>query len=440
MEIAKHLHSQKDFYNLCLVKQFRRVATELLYHTCGSPANLAKLLRTVLQHPDLATRIRDLELTYERNMQAQVTVAVEESELFIRHFKAIGLRPMRQVRWIDALKNVETLSGFIRAALLVHAPNLISMAFYARTIWLGRDFTKPPESVDLDNFWKMMLHPTITALGSLPSPNFHNLRKIFINDKPIHVSRIAPLFYLKSLRELYARDIHEESSPENTSWNPKTFPSGLSGITSLVFDLCNFHPRVLRLLLSACKALEKFRCLDSCPNESWDIGPIGSALQKFRKDLRVLSIYQSQLNERSSEMAMLGSLADFERLELLDINFALFFFSGTGVPEFSNLLPSSIKQIRLFNVRRIPFFEQVVSQDGLVSDFVRNSNTVLPNLNNISVGLVWYDNWEGGDLNDDGSARYEMEPAIEKELEIRGIKFEAYLEEDAFYLVDIRTL
>ena len=97
MEIAKHLHSQKDFYNLCLVKQFKRVATELLYHTCGSPANLAKLLRTVLQHPDLATRIRDLELTYERNMQAQVTVAVEESELFIRHFEAIGLRPMRQV-------------------------------------------------------------------------------------------------------------------------------------------------------------------------------------------------------------------------------------------------------------------------------------------------------------------------------------------------------
>ena len=338
------------------------------------------------------------------------------------------------------MKNVETLSGFIRAALLVHAPNLTSMALYAHTTWLSRDYTKPPKSVDLDNFWKMMLHPTITAQKSSPSPNFHNLRKIFIDDEPIHVSRIAPLFYLESLRELYARDIHEEFSLEYTSWNPKIFPSGLSGITSLVFDLCKLHPQVLRLLLLACKALEKFRCLNSCSDDSWDIGPIGSALQKFKKDLRVLSIYEIGLDDRLPGMGMLGSLADFERLELLDINFALFFVSDTGVPGFSNVLPGSITQIRLFNVRRYFFFEQVVSQDGLVSDFVRNSNTVLPNLNNISVGLVWYDNWEGGDRNDDGSPRYEMEPALEKELEIRGIKFEAYLEEDAFHLVDIRAL
>ena len=196
----------------------------------------------------------------------------------------------------------------------------------------------------------MMLHPTITAQKSSLSPSFHNLRKNFIDDEPIHVSRIAPLFYLESLRELYARGIHEESSPENASWNPKIFPSRLSGITSLIFDLCNFHPQVLRLLLSAYKALEKFRCLNSCPNDSGDIEPIGSALQIFRKDLRVLSIYQTGLNDRLLRVGMLGSLTDFERLELLDINFALFFDSDTGVSKFSHVLPGSITHIRLFNV------------------------------------------------------------------------------------------
>jgi hypothetical protein len=61
LEIAKTLGSKRDYYSLCLVKPFKRVATELLYHA-PYRYNLTALLRTVLQSPEHAALIRNLSI------------------------------------------------------------------------------------------------------------------------------------------------------------------------------------------------------------------------------------------------------------------------------------------------------------------------------------------------------------------------------------------
>jgi hypothetical protein len=211
LEIGKNLRSRKDYRNLCYIKSFQRVARELLYDCCGVNCDVVALMMTVLRFPELGALIRKLTLSASsyRNFREPTP---EEIELIKKYVHGLGLGLSELQRWIricdeclnDGHNGYCVKRGIIFALLLLNTPNVTSFYICCPLYWrpfvhrISPDF---PWQVVTQHYWAVAFPPHGHCL-TRPPPVFQNLKSISIRAKSIDVPQLAPLFKLKSLREL----------------------------------------------------------------------------------------------------------------------------------------------------------------------------------------------------------------------------------------------
>lgn len=194
------------------------------------------------------------------------------------------------------------------------------------------------------------------------------------------------MFKSKSLRELSVWGaIHRHAS---VSRDPSIFLDN-SEISTLRFSLGTIHPKILALLIVSCKILESF---------SYDRSELGSGLDRGRKEvdftliedtlnyLRSLSIYGIDVNLDIDEWTLFSSLANFEKLESLRDDAAVLFPSEDVGLKLSRGFPSSLKRLRLLETPRY-ICDNLDGRNSLLSDFIENTDTILPEMKYLAVGL-----------------------------------------------------
>lgn len=400
LKIAKTLCSKRDYYNLCLVKPFKRVTTELLYH---SPYryNMTTLLRTVLQSPERAALIRNLGICSSSCKDVSVP-SEHELNFFEDRIRALDLYSDDEERWIEGLNNDESIYGVMSALLLLNVPKITEFSTDQNICWepfVKGDEDTAPAHFGTPVYWAVAFPQTGYTLTVPPPPRFENLKSITIREERLDLPQIAPLFHLEALQELTVWEASETTSRSQCDWDLSIFPNGTSSITTLRLGWCHIHISVLAIILRSCRALEHFTYSNSDfggtglrygsgPVKTVDFSPVRKALLRFIHSLRSLIIYSVGLRY-SDAWKPIGSLTDFEQLESLKVDFAVLFLSGSSGAMLSTFLPRSIQRFRMRDTNW-RFLENMTHKDGLLSDLPGNTMTVLPHLRYVALGGSFY--------------------------------------------------
>jgi hypothetical protein len=422
LQITKYLKSRRDYYNLCLVKPFQRVATELLYYglyTC----NLAALLRTVLECPERAPLIRYLCIDRYGFMECP-DPSNDEMKLFEEHIRDLDLYASDEKRWIKDLNSRESMFGIVSALLLLRVPKLITFNTDGTAGWGPNVQSHAPMEFGTPVYWTIAFPQVGDMFTRSPPPRFEQLRKINVCGATVYIPQLASLFYLETLRELNARDVTVTSSSSECNWDSIMFPNGTSGITALRLDLCEVHESILTMILRSCKALEilKLKAIEFGSLRAVNFMPFSKALLRFSNCLRRLSICYSWLVWRHVRSPVIGCLKDFEQLQSLKIDFAVLFPAESSGALLSTVLPNSIQHFQLVDTN-LQFLENIKKKNGLLSNLLGNSTSILPHLQ--YVGLEC-----GEDLSPDYPRRiHYKDKRLLRELEQRGLKSYQYGQE-----------
>jgi hypothetical protein len=422
LQITKYLNSRRDYYYLCLVKPFQRVATELLYYALFT-CNLAALLRTVLECPERAPLIRYLCIDRSGFMDCPAP-SNGEMKLFEEHISDLDLYASDEKRWIKDLNSRESMFGIVSALLLLRVPKLISFNTDGTAGWGSHDQSYAPMEFGTPVYWTIAFPQVGDMFTRSPPPRFEQLRKINVCGATIYIPQLASLFYLETLRELNARDVSVISSRSQCNWDSITFPNGTSGITVLRLDFCQIHESILTVVLRSCKALEilKLKASDFGNNRTVNFMPFSKALLRFSHCLRRLSICDSHYAWRDVRSPVIGCLADFEQLESLKVDFAVLFAAESSGTLLSTVLPDSIQHFQLVDTN-LQFLENIKKKNGLLSNLLGNATSILPYLRYVGLECG-----EDLDLGYPQRIHYKDKRLL-RELEQRGLKSYQYGQE-----------
>ncbi|KAF2250159.1 hypothetical protein BU26DRAFT_564035 [Trematosphaeria pertusa] len=378
---------RKNYYNLCLVKPFRRVATEFLYYRIDHlGVGLVKLLHTVLLHPELAALIRVLDLGWET--ASDISPTKGDLDLVAEHIEKLALTAENEKSWILHLEDDWACATVYTAVLLLHAPNI--------TV-LGAPYDRDNFPVFLDEpcfYWAAAFHRNFYAAPQPPIPKYHQLKSISIIENSIYVEDIIPIFQLQSLQYLRVSALVELRTENAWAWPSSAFGKGMSNIKVLKLDDCGIEPEAQGLMVSACRALEEF-CYEPShyltgkyrpASGVIDLNPISRALQASKLSLRKLIFHHTMISAFYDNCTMIAHhFRDFPRLETIHLDAALIFTAESPFPKLSCILPSGIKQLCIRHTW-YDLFENLMSFDGPLSDMVGTAGTVFPSLMQLSIG------------------------------------------------------
>ncbi|KAF2250160.1 hypothetical protein BU26DRAFT_593950 [Trematosphaeria pertusa] len=359
--------SQQEYYNLCLVKPFKPAATEYLYSWCYSYSDVL-LLRTVLQHPELAALIRDLTLRpcYEKSCQSLPTP--EDMALFNQAIQALGLQPNDEVRWIARLQqnphDCGPESDGIAALLLLHAPNITHL------------------TMDWGFLETLMFDQDCIAFSSWSFQTYCNLKSLELSKVDLSTAQIASLFRLPSLEGL-SITLYKQLTTISES-ERQLFEAGTSNIKSLCLRT-SIYPDVLVLMLDSCRSLTRLSCALSYPNGygiGFDSALLNEALVKHKHCLRELALL-------NMVPVAAGTWTPFEKLETLWV-YASTLYRGLDWPKLASIMPPNLQRLRL-DTLKFPdsgFMGQLLDRHGPFSTLVEHKDVCLPRLRHLSLRVL----------------------------------------------------
>jgi hypothetical protein len=416
--------TRKDYYNLCLVKPFHAVATELLYYNVnnyfGSASTLTAnlLLRTLLRRPGLGHLIRKFRM--EALSPEHRTPISEVSKMLVTTgIMAVGLSSRDQSHWLSLLNNSDVLHDICRALILMRCPNIISFkGSYSCDITPFLEFDG--NHIDNTVFSAAPFHSSQYP-NALEAPSFVHLKKIDLDDF-VTTTDLVALFRLPALEHLAVTELEvdQPNLPDRFE-----FDTGMSNIKALRFAYGYIHPQVLASMVTSCRALTSFSytcCSDKSiynPSLDVDLSVVVSALLVFAPILQLLELagIESDYNNQQ-RYTIVSQMHYFTALQVLRLDASLFLPNSGPWPRLSSLLPGTIKHLQICNVEE-DVYEALTSPTGMLSDLLTAHDPAFTLLEKWDTVLSWSfersESWKTRTSNKEGLRRF---------LSARGIKFE----------------
>ena len=142
-----------------------------------------------------------------------------------------------------------------------------------------------------------------------------------------------------------------------------------------------------------------------------------------------MSIYFTGINIYFGKWTPFSSLANFKKLESLRVDAVVLFPSQDNGSKLSQVLPSSLKHLRLLETPGY-ICDNLDGQNSLLSDFIGNADTVLPDLKYLAVGLP--QRFLGQkDIHEEAKSDYHtfQDVALEAEMKKRDFKCKVFCQE-----------
>jgi hypothetical protein len=393
-----HLSLSMDLYNLCLVKLFNRIRTELLYQDFLGicPRRIYEIVRTLVERPDLGLFVKNLDIEdivilHEEDGLRYRDIPLETTANLVRYIKSLGIPRMMQRYWLDALNNEATCGFILIAILLPLTPNVTSWDFRTVHHWklFPSDKLCPPH---LNNcyFWSVALPQLGYQPMTRPLPSLHTLKRIEIRsyeNSELRMSQLAPLFNISSLERLVIHDFFDENPPSTWTWNLGHFQEQGSNIKYLDLWRVAIHPESVALIIRACKALEVFQYCDEEP----DMGsPISSALGKHNHCLKKLCLccYPNfeKINPTHEDVEVTlqpETLSVFRNLTILHVDHNI--LGDIKSTKLSSILPNSLEALHIGHI--LGDENTFIGAGGVFSDLVGNGASVFPQLRYLRMAM-----------------------------------------------------
>jgi hypothetical protein len=386
--------SRKDYYNLCLIKPFHAVATELLYFSAkddfypSSGPITFLLLRTLLVRPELGLLIREFHALGSSGYSL-LSISEADKTSFRDAIMSVGLREEDQSRWINLLDRPDDFWEVCVVLILMRCPNIITFEkSYSSLYAVFNDSCKI-------SFWTALFHPH-QLQDSKHVPIFANMKRIRLCEF-VTPSDLVVLFRLPALAELSITGLRSKN--DHLSLGLELF-AGTSNIKKLEFADGYIHPHTLVTMVSACKALSSFSCTDIYYNNtsyynhfsidhSTDLAAVVIALFAFRDTLRHLEVTGTDLRYNHQQRGTIARLLpQFTALEDLRLDANLLLPNDKQWPRLSSVLPRNLKQLEIRNAME-GLYGALTSSPNLFSELLTPYDPALPLLQKLKISIFY---------------------------------------------------
>lgn len=356
--------THQDLYNLALVRPFNPAATTFLYASIRKDVHqgrgLYRLLRTVLQKPQLGELIHSLDVPSHRDWVDHVEAVPEAFPRYLEKVvRGLRLTDDDEERWVEGLRSTQTREEVMAALLLLHTPNLTHLELFNSNDW--SPFRIHSRDQEAPKWWEAVFpHRGLPSFTCRLAPSYPHLTTLCVREFNLDMPKVSPLFRIPSLRRLELIDLTEYFGWDEWTWDweAEGFAADTSDIEELKIEGYPVHADALAVMLDSCRALRTFshglaiyyfdcggqmmmtrETRPPCP----DFQVLGNALAKHKLSLEKLAIHNMV---RHPGKPMLG-LETFEKLECATVDTCVLWDADYSQP---SALPLSLRKLRVEHV------------------------------------------------------------------------------------------
>ncbi|KAF2874147.1 hypothetical protein BDV95DRAFT_604349 [Massariosphaeria phaeospora] len=375
---------RNDYASLCRLQPFQRAATELLYSSIEvkHAKDMIILLRTILLHPELGTLIRKLKIKFNLDIK---TVDKQDLLLFNEHVGLLHLRFTQEGQWTCHSEDPTAYGSICAALFLIHAPDITELTIDDTNGWVGQ-YIKG----SLRSTWTTTFDPTAFQSVSRPTPMTHNLTTLCMQQGDYILMQMPLLFRLRSLR--HVKLVNWTQLEYQTNWHWET-GEGLSSVRTLNLPDCLVHPKLVAMLVKACKVLEEFSYSLSpyhAPGKL-DLASMWTALRNHKHCIKRIEFFTYH---SVSCDPLANEFLDYTSLEVLRLDTDLICSHEETLPDLSSVFPACLKKLRI-DMTMALLREDVDDPNGPLWSLIGHKDTVFPSLKCLEFGF-WdqEDPWE----------------------------------------------
>jgi hypothetical protein len=352
----------RALYNLTLTsRQLYRLSKPYLYsYVDNRLVEPRKLLRTLIQEPQMTGRVRNLQwyddhgnliTCWKRKDKKYALTHIERREL-CKKVEELGLiNPRMYSRGFQMQRPKDHL-----AAMLLLCPNIRTLDVCDTNVCCyPRGYHAAPS-------WIRMLGEVGFGDTKVLSQHFQHLSVIRIRLGPIRLLHIPPILNIRSLRSLMLEDVYQPDTINKWMWDfavsPRTSP-----LKNLYVENSYIDSKSLAQMIGSVKALRLF-CFDfdnSVRNGAYTLydddipelhyPTIATALLEHKDSLEQLSICDNaypELNEIFDiDAGSLGSLRTLHKVRVLDIDIDCFGGIDVDYDDIAGTLDTTIRPAML---------------------------------------------------------------------------------------------
>ena len=304
--IVSHVEQQHELAGLCRMnRRLNRIATPVLYaqYQTSYGSIPSRYLSTLLQRPDLASRVKSLRWDYSTLATHRISVFdSNDIQHSLRAFEyPVSTFAARCAEAIECSRGNGEITDALFATALLYTPNLEEIEIIDK--WYGDDVRSTRRWLD-------------PIRMKVPHP-FHHLKSASVTMACMQFDDVIILMRLPSLRRLQLCNLVE---PEVRAIGLGIPPQPFSNVDDLSFRSCRLNWKTVAWMMAPCKVLRRFGYVSfnlallrlSTPS---DLQDLKRTLDRHTESLEYLDVEVDVLVLSGQDHGEIGSFAAYTQLK-----------------------------------------------------------------------------------------------------------------------------